>query len=235
MAVGKSADALAASFRKLHKKAEEDWAAHRTQMQEDFKRVDEFVTWGETETAKAWQENFNATRNCALAVKACNELVNKLDKPVEESINSLNKVKSHGFTIITNAAENTYKRLRQPVLKRATILLAAAIFIQLGVGAFTLWRNRHLIDTNWQELAEQSEQQKTELKGMIDKTFEEVKATQIGNEIKVQMWDELIQSLPADQRSQVIYKFRGLVRQAGDKRLDDQMVAGYEQMSPKKK
>lgn len=235
---GKSADALAASFKKLHKEAEKDWTAHRAQMQEDFGRVDGFVNWVEAETAKSWQENVKATTNCNLAVRACNDLLKKLDKPVEESIEHLNKIKTHGDTIILSAAEdlsNTYKKLRQPVLKRVTILMIAALFIQLGVGAFTLWRNRTLINTNWQEMAEYSEQQKTEMTGLFDKAMEEAKESQLDREIKVKMWDALMKTLTPQQKEAVISKSREQVNQAERQRIDDQMKLSHDQMEGKRK
>lgn len=225
-ALGKSADAMAASFKKLRAEAEKDWKAHRAQMQEDFVRVDGFVNWFETAMAKNAQENLTATMNCNLAVRACHDLLKKLDRPVEELITHLNRIKAHGDTILNEAAQNlsnTYKRLRWPVLARVTILMIVTVFVHLGVGAFTLWGNRAAINTNWQELTEYSEQQKTELKGLINKTFEEVKATQIAGEIKVKMWDSLIQTLPPGQRQQVFQRFREQVNAAEEKRLREQM------------
>jgi hypothetical protein len=237
-AVGKSADALATSFRKLHKEAENDWNAHRAQMQQDFVRVDGFVSWVEAETAKSWQENVKATTNCNLAVRACNDLLQKLDKPIEESIEHLNRIKAHGDTIILSAAEdlrNTYQRLREPVLKRVTILIIATIFIYLGIGTLVFWGNRHLINTNWRELTEHSDQQKTELKELIDKTIDEAKESQLDREIKVKMWDAMLNTLTPQQRHDAIEKFRWQVNEAERKRLGDQMGASHDQMEGKRK
>lgn len=236
--VGKSADAMAASFRKLRAEAEKDWNAHRAKMQEDFGRVDGFVNWLEAEIKKSWQENLNATTNCNLAVRKCNDLLKKLDRPVEESIAHLHQIKTHGDTIIASAAEdlkNTYRRLRQPVLKRVSILIVATILVHMVVGAVTLWRNRSLIEASLRELTEQSEQQKQEIKGLLDKTLEEAKESQIDREIKVKMWDYLMNSLTPQQRATVISKYREQVNEAERKRIDDQMKSSYEQMGGKRK
>jgi hypothetical protein len=50
-----------------------------------------------------------------------------------------------------------------------------------------------------------------------------VKATQIAGEIKVKMWDSLIQTLPPGQRQQVIQRLREQINAAEEKRLREQM------------
>ncbi|MGA9997415.1 MAG: hypothetical protein WBP93_18495 [Pyrinomonadaceae bacterium] len=237
-AIGKNADSVTSTFKKLRAEAEKDWKTYRAQMQEDFGRVDEFVKWAEAETANNWQENTRATTNCTLAVSVCTDLLKKLDKPVEESIKHLKQVKQHGDSVINSAAEDltkTYRSLRQPVLSRVTLLLIFSIFIHLGVGTVVLWRNRSLIDTNWQELSAHSDQQKQEIKGLLDKTIEEAKESQIDRELKVKMWDALMKSLSPQQKEAVISKFREQVNEAERKRINDQMKSSYEQMNEERK
>lgn len=49
------------------------------------------------------------------------------------------------------------------------------------------------------------------------------------------MWDEIVKDLNPQQRDGYIMKLRDRVRAAGEKRLDEQMEAGYNQMNGKKK
>jgi hypothetical protein len=116
-----------------------------------------------------------------------------------------------------------------------TILIVATIIIHLGVGALVFWGNRRLINTNWQELTEHSEQQKQEIKGLLDKTIEETRESQIDREIKVKMWDFLLISLTPQQKETVISKFREQVNEAARTRIEDQMKSSYEQVNGKRK
>jgi hypothetical protein len=184
------------------------------------------------------KENAKAVASCQSAVKTTQELLKKLDKPVEETSAYLNEVQSHAETVITRASRHltdAYKNLRQPVLWRITILMVVTIVIHLGVGAFTLWRNRSVLDTNWQDLVQHSEQQKTEIKGLLDKTIEETKESQLDREVKVKMWDAMLKTLTPQQRQAVIEKFRWQVNEAEQKRLGDQMGASYDEMNGKRK
>jgi hypothetical protein len=154
--------------------------------------------------------------------------------PVEQTIEHLNEINSHGEGIINQAAQrltNSYNNLRRPVLMRMTALLLAASMIQIVFGTFIFWRNRTAINTNWQELTEHSEQQKQEIKRILDKAVEEAKESQIEREAKVKMWNEMIKTLAPQQRQNLISKYREHFHQAEEKRLGDQMQSSYEQMN----
>ena len=99
----------------------------------------------------------------------------------------------------------------------------------------TLWGTRRALDTNWQDLSAHSEQQKQEMKGLLDKALEEQKEAQVDREIKVKMWDELMKGLAPEKRMEVIGRLREQVRKAGDERLGNQMQSSYDQMYGKKK
>jgi type II secretory pathway component HofQ len=87
-----------------------------------------------------------------------------------------------------------------------------------------------VLDTNWQALTEHSEQQKQEMRGLLDKAMEEAKESQIDREIKMKMWDALVKSLTAQQRVSLIDKFRGQVNDAERSRINAQMQSSYDQM-----
>ncbi len=80
-----------------------------------------------------------------------------------------------------------------------------------------------------------AERQKKEIQGILDEALKQVKEAQIDSEIKAKMWDEIVKDLNPQQRDGYILKLRERVRKAGDKRLDDQMQAGHDQMNGKKK
>jgi hypothetical protein len=237
-AVSKSASSTAAAFSQLRADAAADWQAYRAEMQQDITHVEEFARWFLGQMQVSTRENAKAVTSCQGAVKTTQELLKKLDKPVEETSAYLEEVQSHGETVITRASRHltdAYKNLRQPVLWRATILMVVTIVLHLGVGAFTLWRNRSEIDTNWQDLVQHSEQQKTEIKGLLDKTIEETKESQLDREVKVKMWDAMLNTLTPQQRQAIIEKFRWQVNEAERKRIGDQMGASHDQMEGKRK
>lgn len=107
-------------------------------------------------------------------------------------------------------------------------MLAAAIVIQMCFGAFILWRNNARLDEHWQDLTWRSQQQREEIKGLLDTTLEEVKEAQIEREIKVKMWDEMMQTMNAQQRRDLIEKLRMKVGDAEMKRVGAQVSAGYD-------
>jgi hypothetical protein len=85
-----------------------------------------------------------------------------------------------------------------------------------------------MMDEHWQDLTWRSEQQREEIKGLLDTTLEEVKEAQIGREIKVKMWDEMMQTMNAQQRRDLIEKLRMKVGDAEIKRVGAQVSAGYD-------
>jgi hypothetical protein len=233
-AVAGSAAEMTAAFIKLRKEAAKDWKAQREQMQQDLGRVDAFAKWFRAELQAHGQQHNAAVASCNRAVSACQDLAEKMSVPLTQTIEYLNNIKVNGEATINSAARqltSTYNNLRQPVLTRVTVLLFAAIFIQMAFGGFILWRTRVLINTNWQELTEHSEQQKQDMKTLLDKTMAEAKEAQIDKEIKVKLWDAFLKSLSSQQRQAVLEKYRMQVGDAERKRIADQMSAGYEQMN----
>lgn len=233
-AVGGSAAEMTDSFIKLRKEAAKDWKAQREQIQQDLGRVDAFAKWFRAELQAQAQQNNASVVSCNRAVSACHALAEKVSAPTAQTIEQLNQIKAQGEMTIIGAASNltnTFNNLRRPVLKLITIVLVASIFIHLTFGVFILWRNRTLLDANWQALTEHSEQQKQEMKALLDKTLAEVKEAQIDREIKVKMWDAYVKSLPPAQRLTILYNLRQGVSDAERKRIDDQMGAGYEQLN----
>lgn len=200
--------------------------------------MDSFAKWFQAELSKNAQHNNAAVASCNAAALRCQEAAAKVSAPAEETVKHLEALRAKGEESIKRAERgitDAHKAVRPTVLKLAGVLLAAAILIQLGFGAFVLWRIRTEINTNWQELADQSGEQQKVMKGLLDKTLEEVRESQIDNEIKAKMWDEIVKDLNPQQRDAYLYKLRERVRAAGEKRLDDQMQAGYDQMTGKKK
>ena len=237
-AVGKSAAEMAASFEKLRSEAKKDWKAHRAQMQEDFGRVDGFINWFEAEMAKNGKESAEAVVDCKLAVRACQDLLKKMDAPVEEITRRLDEIESEGETIINRAAQRlakTYENLEKPVLITLGGFVIVVIILMLGLGWGIVKRNEKQLDSNMQQLSEYSEQQKTEMRELFVKAMDEAKESQIDREIKVKMWDYLMNSLTPEQRATVISKYREQVNEAERKRIDDQMKSSYELMSGKRK
>lgn len=237
-AVGGSAAEMETAFIKARKEAAKDWKAQRDQIQADLARVDGFAVWFNGELQKSAQHNNGTVASCNLAAERCRELAERLSVPVEQTIEHLGQIQSQGEKVITRAGQrltDAYDNLREPVLNRVTALLVVSAVIFMSFAVFTLWGTRRIINTNWQELTEHSEQQKQEMKGLLDKTLEEVKEAQIDREIKVKMWDELMKTVTPQQRQDLVTKLREQVRKVGDKRLGDQMSAGYEQMNGKRK
>ena len=236
--VANSAAEMSNAFVLMRQEMAKDWNAQREQIQNDFSHVDAFVKWYTAELQKNGRGSAEAVASCNRAVTACRDLTEKMSTPVTQTLEHLDDIRSWGEGVITSAAghlTDTYKKLRRPVLKRVTILLVATIVIHLFFGSVVLWRNRAVLDTNWQALTEHSEQQKQEMRGLLDKAMEEAKESQIDREIKVKMWDALVKSLTAQQRVSLIDKFRGQVNGAERSRLDAQMESGYDQMYGRKK
>jgi hypothetical protein len=207
-------------------------------MQGDFGNVDKFVSWFTAELEKNGRENVQAVVDCKLAARACQELMNKISVPVEETIKRLDEIQSEGETAIKRAAQRltkTYENLQRPVLWIASGFLLVTIIFMSGLGWVVVKRNQTLLDSNMQQLAEYSEQQKTEMKGLFDKAMAEAKESQIDREVKVKMWDELMKTLTPQQRQAAIDRLRDLVNKAGQERLGDQMKSSYDQMEGKKR
>ncbi len=232
-AVGKSADALSAAFKRLRADAEKDWQAHRAQMQEDFGRVQGFVNWYREELATNGQKNAEAVTDCKLAARSCYELTQKVSAPVEKTIKHLEEIQSEGETSIKRAAQRltkTYENLERPVLGILSGILVTALVAMIVVGWIVLKKNESQLESNLQQLAEYSEQQKTEMAGLFNKAMEEAKESQIDREIKVKMWDVLMKTLTPQQREAVISKSRDQVNQAERQRIDEQMRSSSGQM-----
>jgi hypothetical protein len=237
-AVGGSAAEMEAAFIKVRKEAAKDWKAQRDLIQSDFGHVDEFIKWFTSELQKNAQRNNGAVASCNLAVERCKELAEKVGVPVEKIIERLRVIEAQGKEAINRAEQQltkAYHNLREPVLTRATVLICSTIVINLAFAAFTLWGARRAIDTNWQELTEHSEQQKQDTKELLDKALAEAKEAQIGRESKVKMWDALMKTLTQQQRDALWGQVRDQMRKDGEKCLDDQMSAGYDQMNGKRK
>jgi len=237
-AVSKSAGNMIAAFNALHEDAQNDWQAQRDLIQSDFTHVDKFAKWFRAELDKNGRENAKAVIDCQTAARACQELTQKVTAPVDETLEHLNEINSHGETTIKRAAKNlsdTYEKLQWPLMKYAGGFLLLILIFMVGFGWLIVRRNEKQLDTNLQQLAEYSEQQKTEIKGLLDKALEEARETQVDHEIKVKMWDDLMKTLPPQQRQAIIDKLRDQINVAERKRIDDQMKSSYEQMNGKKK
>lgn len=234
-AVAGSAAELEASFVKIRKEANKDWTAQREKILEDLGYVDSFVKWFQAEMLKNAQHSNAAVASCNAAALRCQEVAAKMSVLAEETAKHLEALRAKGEESIKRAERSVtdaHKSVRPTVLKLAGLTLAAAFLIQMGFGAFTLWRNRALLDNNWESLTQHSEQQKKDIQGMFDEALKQVREAQIDSEIKAKMWDEIVKDLNPQVR---IMKLRERVRAAGDKRLTDQMQAGYDQMNGKKK
>lgn len=221
-AVSKSADALAASFKKLQKEAEKNWNAYRAQMQEDLGHVNGFINWYRIELIKSGQQNAKAVESCQAAVKQCRDLTTTVLAPATETIGHLNEIRSQGENAIKRAAQHlskTYENLQRPVVKLAAGFLLLVLIFMMGLGWLIVRRSENQLNTNLQQLAEYSEQQKQEIKELLDKTIEEAKESQIDREIKVKMWDAMIKTLTPQQRQAVIEQFRSQVNNAELQRI----------------
>jgi hypothetical protein len=136
--------------------------------------------------------------------------------------------------MINRAGNNlvkAYQDLREPVLKRVTVLLTVCLVVFLSLSVFTMWSVRRALNNDWQEMSEHSEQQKQDVQGLIDKAFADAKEAQIERESKGKMWDALMKTLTPQQRSALWEQVRDQMRKDGEKRLSDQMGAGYKQMT----
>lgn len=237
-AVAGSAAELEASFVKLRKEANKDWTAQRDIIQEDLGRVDSFVKSFRAELKLNGKKLDDAVTDCRLAVRACHELSEKMGEPVERALAHLDEMKKHGEADIAAAAtrlKNTYNGLREPFMKGIAAVVIAILVLHLGLGAFITWSNRRELNAQWDGLVNKTEEQRQAIQGMLEESLKQVRETQIDSEIKTKMWDEIVKDLNPQQRDGYIMKLRERVRKAGDKRLDDQMQAGYDQMNGKKK
>lgn len=237
-AVAGSAAELEASFVKIRKEANKDWTAQRDKIQEDLGHVDSFLTSFRAELKRNGKKLDDAVTDCRLAVRACHELTEKMAEPTESAIARLDEVKQRGEADITRASKRltaTYDGLRRPFMWGIVGLAAAIVILHLVLGGFVTWNNRKQLDTHWQDLVEHSEQQKKDIQGMLDESLKQVRESQIDSEIKAKMWDEIVKDLNPQTRDSYLMKLRERVRAAGDKRLGDQMQAGYDQMNGKKK
>lgn len=161
--VAGSAAEMEAAFVKMRKEAAKDFKAQRDQIQEDLGRVGDFSKWFHAELLKNAQGNNDAVAKCNLAVRACNELSEKMGEPVERAIAHLDEVKSRGEADIKAAAarlKKTYDGLREPFMKGIMAVVIAILVLHLGFGAFILWGNKKKLDAHWQDLVGHSEEQK---------------------------------------------------------------------------
>jgi transcriptional regulator of heat shock response len=237
-AVSKSASNMIAAFNALHEEAQNNWQAQRDLIQSDFIQVDKFAKWFRAELDKSGKENAKAVIDCQTAARACQSLTQKVSAPVEETIRHIEEIQSEGETAIKRAQQRltkTYENLQRPVLAILSGVLVIALVAMLGLAWIIFRGNRNQLESNLQQLAEYSEQQKTEMKELFGKAMEEAREIQIDHEIKVKMWDDLMKSLPPQQRQTVIDKLRDQINVAERKRIDDQMKSSYEQMNGKKK
>jgi hypothetical protein len=237
-AVASSAAEIEASFVKIRKEANKDWTAQRDIIQEDLGRVDSFVTSFRSELQRNGKKLNDAVTDCRLSVRACHELAQKMAEPTESAIARLDEVKKRGEADIAAAAtrlKNTYNGLREPFMKGIAAVVIAILLLHLGLGVFIMWGNRRTLDQQWDGLVNKTEEQKKEIQGALDGALKQVKEAQIDSEIKAKMWDEIVKDLDPQHRDGYLMKLRERVRKAGDKRLDDQMQAGYDQMNGKKK
>lgn len=237
-AVAGSAAEIEASFVKIRKEANKDWTAQREKIQEDLGRVDSFVTSFRSELQRNGKKLDDAVTDCRLSVRACHELTQKMTEPTETAIARLDEVKKRGEADIAAAAtrlKNTYNGLREPFMKVVAVVVIAIIVLHLGLGVFMMWGNRRAFTQQWEGLAAHTEEQRQAIQGMLDESLKQVRESQIDSEIKAKMWDEIVKDLDPQHRDGYIMKLRERVRKAGDKRLDDQMQAGYDQMNGKKK
>lgn len=196
------------------------------------------MNWFQAEMLKNAQHSNAAVASCNAAAQRCQEVAAKVSVPAEEIVKHLEAIRVKGEESIKRAERSVtdaHKAVRPTMLKLTGLMLAAVFLIQMGFGAFTLWRNRTLLDNKWESLTEHSEQQKKDIQGMLDEALKQVKESQIDSEIKAKMWDEIVKDLDPQHRDAYLYKLRERVRKAGDKRLDEQMQAGYDQMNGKKK
>ena len=202
-AVSKSAGNMIAAFNALHEDAKNDWQAQRDLIQSDFTQVDKFAKWFRAELDKNGKENAKAVTDCQTAARACQALTQKVSEPVDETMRHLEEIQAEGETAIKRAAQRltkTYENLQRPVLWIASGFLALTIIFMLAMGWIILKRAQTLQDSNLQELAGYSEEQKTEMRGLFDQAMAEAKESQIDREVKVKMWDELMKTLTPQQR-----------------------------------
>jgi hypothetical protein len=229
-----SAGELEAAFVKMRKEAAKDWQAQRAMIQQDYAKVNDFVKW----LQERLEEGADTVQGHQEILEKFEELVNKVDVPVDETVKALNEIKSQGVQAIDEASQHlkkTYQNLRQPILSQVRWALAAAAMIILLMAGFSIWSMHLQANRSEQAIAEYTEKQKEEVRGLLDKTLEEAKETQIANEIKMKMWDAFLNSLTPQQQTAVIGKFREQVNEAERKRIGDQMSASYDQMNRKKK
>ncbi len=232
-----SAAEFSAAFVKMRKEAAKDWKAQRDQIQEDLARVDGFAAWFVAELQKTAQRNNGAVTNCNLAAERCGELADRMSAPVEKTVETLRVIEAQGKEVINRAGQQltkSYHSLREPVLNRVTALLLVSAVIFVSFAVVTMWGTRYAINANWQAMTEHSEQQKQEMKALLDKTLDEAKEAQIEREAKVKMWDALTKTLTPQQRDDLWGRVRDQVRKDGEKRLGDQMSAGYEQLNKRR-
>jgi hypothetical protein len=229
---------LDAAFVEMRKETAKDWKAQRAQVQKDLGNLDEFVKWLLPQLEKNAKDNVLAVAKCTRAVAACEEILVKISEPVDATLERLDEVNARCETALNQAKarlRQTYNSLRERVLWRVTFTLAAMFLLLVIMNVFIIWRTRAMLNTNWQELSEHSEQQKQEIKGLLDQSLKEAREAQIDGEVKVKMWDSMIKSLPPQQQEEVIRKYRELVSIAERKRIDDQMGASYDQMNRKRR
>jgi ParB-like chromosome segregation protein Spo0J len=234
--VSKSAGNMIAAFNALHEDAQNDWQAQRDLIQSDFTHVDKFAKWFRAELDKNGKENVKAVIDCQTAARACQALTLKVSAPVEETIRHIEEIQSEGETAIKRAAQRltkTYENLRRPVLGILSGILVTALVAMLAMAWIVFKRNEGQLESNLQQLAEYSEQQKIEMKGLFNKAMEEAKESQIDREIKVKMWDAFLKTLTPQQKEAVISKSREQVNQA--QRIDEQMKSSHEQMEGRRK
>lgn len=236
-AVAASAAQMAETFVKMRKEAAKDWKAQRDKILEDFTHVDEFVKWLRAELEKSAQHSSSAVASCNRAAEQCKELVSKVSAPADKIVKDLELVSSRGWDTIKRAESNlnyAYQKLEPSVMKLMGFFLLMCVVINIGFGGYIFWINRDQSNSSQVQLIEYAEGQKQEMRDLFDKAMNEAKESQIDREVKVKMWDALMNTLTPQQREAVIGNTRAQVNDAERKRLSDQMSSSYDQMTGKK-
>lgn len=233
-AVGGAAAEFEAAFVKMRKEAAKDWKQHRDTMQEDFGKMNGFAQWFLQEIEKNVRAQNAGAIHLNKAVSACESMTKMMAAPVDEALVRLRTIGERGEEDINRAAtnlRNTYHRLREPVLKRVTALLAVCLVVFLSLSVMSMWGVRHALNNDWQDMAEHSEQQKQDIQAMLDKALSDAKEAQIERESKVKVFDALMVTLAPQERAALWGRVMEQTRKDGEKRLDDQIDAGRERLN----
>jgi hypothetical protein len=236
--VAGAAAELETAFVKMRKESAKDWKAQRDQIQADFAQVDVFVKWFLQEIEKNVRTQSAGAGHLNKAVSACESLTKQMTAPVEKTIERLRAIEERGERTIDEAEQhlrNTYQRLRQPVLKRVTWLMAVCLVTFMSLAFFTMWSMKRALDNDAQDMAARTEQQKQELQGMLDKSIRDARQAEIVREVKSKMWDDGGNVLTPQQRQVIWEHVKEQLGMEDAKRAGDQVSAGRSQSSRKRK